>query len=97
VLPINATDSTAVATDFEGKFHLEGIKEHFLRQDLYTYTYEGISQVRDVDTESWISLRNNEVLTNRINFTGFLQVFYTSNWNIVNGLIVLLICLFHGE
>ena len=85
VLPINATDSTAVATDSDGRYNLDGIKEHFLRQDQYTYTYEGISQVRDVDTESWISLRNNEVINSRNNFTGFLQVFYTSDWNIVNG------------
>ena len=85
VQPINATDSTAVATDSDGTFHLEGIKEHFLRQDQYVYTYEGISQVRDVDTESWISSRTNEVLNQRTNFSGFIQVFYTSNWSIVNG------------
>jgi len=85
VRPINATDSTALATDSDGRYHLEGIKEHFLRQDQFMYTYEGISQVRDVDTESWISQRNNEPLNSRTNFTGFIQVFYTSNWNIVNG------------
>ena len=82
--PINATNSIAVATDSDGTFHLEGIKEHFLRQDEYVYTYEGISQVRDVDTESWISIRDNAVLTERINFTGFIQVFQTFNWSIVN-------------
>jgi len=85
VQPINATNSIAAAANSNGTFHLEGIKEHFLRQDENVYTYEGISQVRDVDTESWISMLDNTELTERINFTGFIQVFQTYNWSIVNG------------
>ena len=58
-LPINATSASAVR-DSNGTFHLQGLKDHLQWQDQYNYTYKGISQVRDVDTESWISVRNNQ-------------------------------------
>ena len=68
--------------------HLQAIKNHFQRQDEYDYTYEGVSQVRRVDTESWISLRDSEVFgDNRTLFTdGYVQVYYTlPTWNITDG------------
>ena len=68
--------------------HLQAVKNHFQRQDEYNYTYEGVSQVRRVDTESWISLRDREVFGNNDTlFTdGYVQVYYTlPTWNISYG------------
>ena len=67
--------------------HLQSIKNHFLRQDEYNYTYEGVSQVRRVDAESWISQRDREIFNNQTVFTnGSVQVFYTlPGWNISYG------------
>jgi len=67
---------------------LQGFKDHLQRQDQYNYTYEGFSRVRDVDTESWISLRNNQPLNHNTNFTGFFQIFATrsSIWSIATGI-----------
>jgi len=77
IAPINATYSTAVAVD-DRILHLETIKEHFLHVNESSYVYEGVSRLRDVDTESWISLRNYQVLNNRTILTdGYVQVYYT--------------------
>ena len=84
--PITALNSTAVAEDTDGTLHLEGLKEHFLRRDTSDYSYEGVSQLRDVDTESWISLRSNQRLNNRSIFIdGYIQVYYTQNtWSVAS-------------
>ena len=86
ISPISAANSTAVVEDSDGTLHLEGLREQFLRRNESTYSYEGVSQVRDVDTESWISLRDYQVLRNRTTFTnGYIQVYYTQDtWNITS-------------
>lgn len=86
IAPINTVNSTVVAEDADGTLHLEGLKEHFLRRDASNYSYEGVSQLRDVDTESWISLRNNQTLNKRTIFNdGYIQVYYTQNtWSVVS-------------
>ena len=85
--PINASSAAAVR-DANGTFHLQGLKDHFSRQDQYNYTYEGLSRVRGVDTESWISLRNSQPLSNTVNFTGFFQLFSTLSppWTVATGI-----------
>ena len=87
VNPINASSTSAV-TYSNGSIYLEGLKKHFFRQNQYNYTYEGFSQVRDVDTESWISLRDNETFSGGTCFTnGFAQIYYiAANWSIALGL-----------
>lgn len=87
VIPINATNGLATEVGDDGMVHLQSIQNHFQRQDDYNYTYEGTSQVRRVDTESWISLRDREVFNNYSVFTdGYVQVYYTlPSWNIVYG------------
>ena len=86
IAPITAVNSTAVAEDADGTLHLEGLKEHFLRRNASEYSYEGVSQLRDVDTESWISLRSNQALSNRSIFIdGYIQVYYTQNtWSVAS-------------
>ena len=69
----------------DGRLHLEGIKKHFLREDDDNYTYEGVSNVRDVDTESWISLIDHQMFNINQSYLndGFIQVYYTHpNWSI---------------
>lgn len=87
IIPINATNSLSTEVGDDGMVHLQSVKNHFLRQDEYNYTYEGVSQVRRVDVESWISLRSREVFNNYSVLTdGYVQVFYTlPTWNIVYG------------
>ena len=87
IIPINATNSLASEVDNNGMVHLQTIRDHFLRQDEYNYTYEGFSKVRSVDTESWISLRDREVFNNYSVLTnGYIQVFYTQpSWSISYG------------
>ena len=87
VNPINAS-STSTVVDSNGRFHLQGLKDHFYRQDQFNYSYEGFSQVRDVDTESWLSLRDNQTFSGGTYFTnGFVQIYYVAaNWSISTGL-----------
>lgn len=87
IISINSTNSIYAEVGDDGMVHLQSIKNHFLRQDEYNYTYEGVSQVRKVDAESWISQRDREVFNNRTVFTnGSIQVFYTlPGWNISYG------------
>ena len=87
IIPINATNSIATEVGDDGIVHLETITNHFLRQDEYNYTYEGFSNVRRVDTESWISLRDREVFNNySVLSNGYVQIFYTlPSWNISYG------------
>ena len=88
ISPINATYSTAVAMYPNGTLHLQGLREHFLRENDSSYTYEGVSRLRDVDTESWISLIDRRVFNNRTIFSdGYIQVYYTHpNWSISSSL-----------
>ena len=80
--------SAAIAMYPNGTLHLEGLREHFLRENDSSYVYEGVSQLRDVDTESWISLIDHQVLDNRTILTdGYVQVYYTHpNWSIISSL-----------
>ena len=86
ISPISVANSTAVAEDPDGTLHLEGLREHFLRRNESSYSYEGVSRVRDVDAESWISLRDYQVFNNRTTFAnGYIQVYYTQDtWNITS-------------
>ena len=89
IAPINATYSSAVSVFPKGTLHLENLKEHFLREDDYNYTYEGVSRLRGVDTESWISLRDYHVFNNNrtILTDGYIQVYYTHpNWSVYTSL-----------
>ena len=67
-----------------GTLHLEGLKRHFLRQNDSAYSYEGVSQLRGVDTESWITFLDREVFNNQTVLTdGYVQVYYTRpNWSV---------------
>ena len=87
IVSINAINSAASEVGNDGAVHLQSIKNHFLRQEGYNYTYEGISRVRNVDTESWISLRDREVFNNYSVLTdGYIQVFYKlPSWSITYG------------
>ena len=87
VIPINATNGLATEVGDNGIVHLQTIRNHFQRQDEYNYTYEGLSKVRRVDTESWISLRDREVFNNySVLSNGYVQVFYTlPSWSIIYG------------
>ena len=86
ISPINPANSSAVAVYPNGTLHLEGLKRHFLRQNDSAYSYEGMSRLRDVDTESWITFLNNEVFSNRTILTdGYVQVYYTRpNWSVTS-------------
>jgi len=88
ITPINAINSTGVTVDPDGTLHLETIKEHFLRVNDSSYVYEGVSRLRDVDTESWISLRDYQVFDNRTILTdGYIQVYYTRpGWSVSTSL-----------
>ena len=88
ISPIDANYSTAVAMYPNGTLHLEGLRQHFARENDSSYVYEGVSRLRDVDTESWISLIDRQVFDNGTAFTdGYIQVCYTHpNWSISSGL-----------
>ena len=88
ISPVNVTYSSAVAMYSNGTLHLEGLREHFIRENDSSYVYEGVSQLRDVDTESWISLIDRQVFNNRTILTdGYIQLYYTHpNWSVSSSL-----------
>ena len=86
ISPVSVANSPAVAVAVypDGTLHLEGLKEHFLRRNDSSYSYEGVSRLHDVDTESWITLRDYENFNNQTIWTnGYYQMYYTQpNWSV---------------
>lgn len=62
-------------------------QQFFLLENFYNYSYEGISTVRNVSVDSWVSVRNFEQFPGGANLTnGVYEVFFTRpGTTVVNG------------
>ena len=86
ISPINTTYSVAVGMYPNGTLRLQRLRERYKRENDSSYVYEGVSRLRDVDTESWISLIDRQAFDSRTIFTdGYIQVYYTHpSWSFVS-------------
>ena len=67
-----------VTIDDEGTFQLVSPNDFFLLGSEFNYSYEGVSNIRGVDVDSWISVRNIEKVAGAINYTDVVyEVFFT--------------------
>jgi hypothetical protein len=67
-----------VTTNDDGSFQLISPNDLFLRGSEFNYSYEGVSNVRGVDVDSWVSVRDFERITDNVNLTNAVyEVFFT--------------------
>ena len=75
-----------IATNENGTVELVSPNGLFYRGSQYNYTYQGATNIRGVDVDSWVSYREFESLTNIYNISNaYYQVFYTRpGWSFYN-------------
>ena len=62
----------------EGSLQLVSPNNFFFLGNEFNYSYEGVSNIRGVDVDSWISLRDVEKVAGAINYTDVVyEVFFT--------------------
>ena len=67
-----------VTTDDEGTFQLVSPNDFFLLGSEFNYSYEGVSNIRGVDVDSWVSVRDFEKVAEAVNLTDTIyEVFFT--------------------
>ena len=67
-----------VATGDDGTLQIVSPNNFFFLGNEFNYSYEGVSRIRGVDVDSWVSVRNFERLTSGINLTDAIyEVFFT--------------------
>ena len=67
-----------IATDDGGTLQLVSPNNFFFRGNKYNYTYQGASNIRGVDVDSWVSYRSFEQIAGIFNLTNaYYQVFFT--------------------
>ena len=67
-----------VTTDDDGTLQLVSPNNFFFLGSEFNYSYEGVSNIRGVDVDSWVSIRDFERLTGTINLTDAIyEVFFT--------------------
>ena len=75
-----------VTTDDEDTLQLVSPNGLFFRGSEYDYTYQGASNIRGVDVDSWVSVRDFEQITGSVNLTNAkYEVFFTRpGWLFLN-------------
>ena len=67
-----------ITTDVSDTLQLVSPNNFFFLGSEFNYSYEGVSNIRGVDVDSWVSVRNFEKFTGAINFTDIIyEVFFT--------------------
>ena len=67
-----------VATDDDGNFQLAAPNNFFFLGSEFNYSYEGVSNIRGVDVDSWVSVRDFERVADAVNLTNAIyEVFFT--------------------
>ena len=69
---------TDFTTDGEENFQLVSPNNFFFLGSEFNYSYEGVSNIRGVDVDSWVSVRDFEKVTDAINLTDTIyEIFFT--------------------
>ena len=77
-LQVSAPFLWDITTDDGGTLQLVSPNNIFFRGPNYSYTYQGATNVRGVDVDSWLSYRSFEQLAPAINLSdAYYQVFFT--------------------
>ena len=67
-----------IATGDDGTLQIVSPNDFFFLGNEFNYSYEGVSRVRGVDVDSWVSVRDFERVTSSINLTDVIyEVFFT--------------------
>ena len=67
-----------ITSDDNGTLQLVSPNNIFFLGDEFNYSYEGVSNVRGVDVDSWVSVRDFEKVAGAINLTNTIyEVFFT--------------------
>ena len=67
-----------VTRNDNGSLQLISPNNFFLLGNEFNYSYEGVSNIRGVDVDSWVSVRDFERVTDYVNLTdGIYEVFFT--------------------
>ena len=67
-----------ITTSDDGTLQLVSPNNFFFLGSEFNYSYEGVSNIRGVDVDSWVSVRDFERLTGAINLTNAIyDVFFT--------------------
>ena len=67
-----------VTTDNNGTLQLVSPNNFFFLGNEFNYSYEGVSNVRGVDVDSWVSVRDFEKVAEAVNLTDTIyEVFFT--------------------
>ena len=88
VVPITATTPLTArffsTVDESGRPHLRSPSD-FLFLNQYNYSYEGVTNVRGVDVDSWASIRDFQQFPNTNLTNGLYEIFFTRpGWTISN-------------
>ena len=75
-----------LATNDDGTVELVSPNGLFFRGSQYNYTYQGATNIRGVDVDSWVSYREFESFSTLVNLSNaYYQVFYTRpGWSFYN-------------
>ena len=77
-LDVVAPYLTDVTRNDDGSFQLISPNNLFLRGNEFNYSYEGVRNVRGVDVDSWVSVRDFERISDNVNLTDAVyEIFFT--------------------
>ena len=77
-LSVSAPYFFDVTTDNSGTLQLVSPNNFFFLGNEFNYSYEGVSNVRGVDVDSWVSVRDFEKVAQAVNLTDTIyEVFFT--------------------
>ena len=77
-LSVSAPYSFDVTTDNSGTLQLVSPNNFFFLGNEFNYSYEGVSNIRGVDVDSWVSVRDFEKVAQSVNLTDTIyEVFFT--------------------
>ena len=85
IMPLTANSSVLNdAADEDGLPQLKSPNELFFQNNEFNFTYEGVSNVRGVDVDSWVSIRDFQEFGPASSITnGLNEVFFTRpEWNV---------------
>ena len=76
-----------IATGEGDSLQLVSPNNFFFLNNEFNYSYEGVSNIRGVDVDSWVSVRDFERVSPGVNLTnGIYEVFFTRpEWFYING------------
>ena len=84
VLELNKSTALAGVADDAGMLHLNTFRDHIFASDQFSYSYEGVTNIRDIPVEGWSSIRDNVYYATSTNLTnGLYEIFFTKpGWQV---------------